>query len=83
MSAFKIPQTDSIQELAQFWDSHDLTDFSADLEEVNEKVFDRQTSIQVRLKPQEADALEHLAQVKGIGSDDLVHQWVVERIQSS
>ena len=29
-----IPKTDSIQELAHFWDTHDLTDFEDELEEV-------------------------------------------------
>jgi hypothetical protein len=28
-----IPQTDSIQELAQFWDTHDLTDFEEQLKD--------------------------------------------------
>ena len=32
MSTNKIPQTDSIHELAQFWDTHDLTDFEEQLE---------------------------------------------------
>ncbi|MEK7832443.1 MAG: hypothetical protein AAB401_15235 [Acidobacteriota bacterium] len=36
----KIIQTDSIQELAQFWDTHDLTDFEEELEEVLEPVFE-------------------------------------------
>lgn len=44
MNGNKIPQTDSIQELADFWDTHDLTDFDAELEEVDEPVFDRQTT---------------------------------------
>ena len=35
----KIPQTDSIEELAQFWDLHDLTDFEDELEEIDEPVF--------------------------------------------
>jgi hypothetical protein len=30
----KIPQTDSIKELAAFWEIHDLTDFEEQLEEV-------------------------------------------------
>ena len=34
-----LPQTDSIQELAQFWDTHDLTEFADELEEVIEPVF--------------------------------------------
>lgn len=42
MSSRKLPQTDSIWELAQFWDSHDLTDFKDELEEVVEPVFERE-----------------------------------------
>ena len=43
MTRTNIPQTDSIQELAHFWDMHDLTDFEGELEEVSEPVFERQT----------------------------------------
>ena len=32
MKTQRLPQTDSIQELAQFWDTHDLTDFEDELE---------------------------------------------------
>jgi len=39
--------TDSIEELARFWDSHDLTDFAADLEEVAEPVFERRPAVPV------------------------------------
>ena len=31
----------SIQELAHFWDTHDLTDFDDQLEEVKEPVFEQ------------------------------------------
>jgi hypothetical protein len=36
----KLPQTDSIEELARFWDTHDLTAFEDQLEEVTEPVFE-------------------------------------------
>jgi hypothetical protein len=36
----KIPDMDSIEELAKFWDTHDLTDFEDELEEVRETVFE-------------------------------------------
>lgn len=39
MKTEHLPKTDSIQELAQFWDTHDLTDFEDELEEVK-LVFD-------------------------------------------
>jgi hypothetical protein len=37
----KLPKTDSIQQLAEFWDSHDSTDFEDVLQEVKEPVFVR------------------------------------------
>ena len=41
MKTPKIPATDSIQDLANFWDKHDLTDFEDLLEEIPELVFER------------------------------------------
>jgi hypothetical protein len=38
MKARKIPKTDSIEELARFWDTHDLTDFEDQLEDVSERI---------------------------------------------
>lgn len=36
-----IPKTDSIRELAAFWDTHDVTDFDGQLEEVSQPIFQR------------------------------------------
>ena len=47
MSVIQIPQTDSIEELAQFWDSHSVTDFEDQLEEVTEPVFDRESLLTI------------------------------------
>lgn len=44
MSVKGIPKTDSIQELAAFWDTHDVTDFGDELAEVAAPVFERRTS---------------------------------------
>ena len=49
MTRTNIPKTDSIQELAHFWDMHDLTDFEGELKEVGEPVFERPTSVTVLL----------------------------------
>ena len=40
----RILQTDSIEELAHFWDTHDLADFDTELEVVDEPVFDLLTA---------------------------------------
>ncbi len=44
-----ILQTDSIQELAQFWDTCDLTDFEDQLEEVTAPVFEHRIEMHVHL----------------------------------
>lgn len=50
-SSEKTPQTDSIRELAAFWDSHDLTDYEDQMEEVTEPVFERAAVLEIHLKP--------------------------------
>ncbi|MBC6481000.1 MAG: hypothetical protein GDA56_27740 [Hormoscilla sp. GM7CHS1pb] len=45
--------TDSIEELAKFWDSHDLTDFEYQLREVTDTVFERTNVVQ--MQPTEED----------------------------
>ena len=81
MKHAKIPQTDSIQELAQFWDTHDLTDFEDELEEVTEPVFE--TKVTVRLNPDEAEVVKTLANARGTSLTTLVQEWVAERIATS
>ncbi|MGA2621065.1 MAG: CopG family antitoxin [Thermoguttaceae bacterium] len=81
-STAKIPQTDSIEELARFWDSHDVADFEGELEEVVEPVFERETVVKVCLPCKEAEALKELAQSKGLHDTDLIRQWVLERVHT-
>ena len=79
----KIPETDSIEELARFWDRHDLTKFDEELEEVPEPVFDRGSVVKVRLRPQEFAAIEKEANHRGVGSENLIREWILERINGS
>jgi hypothetical protein len=71
---------DPIQELAEFWDSHDLTDFDDKLEEVTAPVFVRGTSIRVPLDSGEVKAVEQLAQAKGVSREELVRAWVLQKL---
>lgn len=82
MKATKIPETDSIEELARFWDTHDLTDFEAQLEEVTEPVFELATTLRIRLGPEEMKAVETVAKSKGVAEEELVHGWIVEKLRS-
>ncbi len=76
----RFPRTDSIQELAQFWDTHDLADYEADLVEVDEPVFARRTAIKVPLESKEAEAVEQIAQAKGVSREELIRTWVLQKL---
>ena len=78
----KFPQSDSIKELAEFWDNHDLTDFEDQLEEVTQVVFEREpeTVMKLRLQPQEAQTVKRLAETKGIPQETLLQEWVIEKL---
>ncbi len=81
MKKQKIPQTDSIQELANFWDAHDLTDFENQLGEVAEPVFERETVVlKIPLPLREAEAVKQIAKAKGVSSSELLQKWVCEKI---
>ena len=80
MKTEALPQTDSIQELAHFWDTHDVTDFEDELEEVTEPVFERRTVIALDLESAEAEAVKKLARSKGIADAELIRGWVREKI---
>jgi len=79
-----IPHTDSIKELASFWDTHDLTDFDEQLEEVTEAVFERkETVLNVPLSAEEASALAAIAESRGVDAVSLVREWVQQNVQPS
>ena len=80
MKKSKLPRTDSIEKLAEFWDTHDLTDFEDELEEVTEPVFVRGSAIKVHLEAPEANAVEQMAQAKGISREELIRAWVLQKL---
>ena len=85
MKSLKLPRIDSIEELAQFWDTHDLTAFAEELEEVTEPVFERTptTVIPLLLQPQELEAVKRAAQARGVEEAALVREWVLEKLYSN
>jgi hypothetical protein len=82
MKTERLPETDSIRELAQFWDTHDLTEFEEELEEVTEPVFEPATVIPLNLQSDEADAVRRIAETKGIAESELIRGWVREKIHA-
>jgi predicted DNA binding CopG/RHH family protein len=83
MNRLKLPETDSISELARFWDTHDLTDFEDQLEEVNEPVFRQEMeTVEVPLRPQEVEAIKRMAESQGVEFSALVRGWVLEKLHA-
>ena len=83
MNTPEMPHTDSIEELARFWDTHDLTDFEDRLEEVHEAFFARgaEDTVTIHLPAPEVEAVKRLAKAKGMGHTALIREWVLEKIQ--
>lgn len=76
----EMPDADSIRELAEFCDSHDLTDFEDELEEVTEPVFVLGDAIKVPLESRELRAVEQMAKAKGVSREQLIRAWVLQRL---
>ena len=84
MNTPHIPQTDSIEALARFWDEHDLTDFEDELQEVAERVFERggEATIKIRLQRRDLEAVKRLTRARGIGQAALIQTWVAEKVRT-
>lgn len=83
MRSHRIPDTDSIEELARFWDTHDLTDFEDQLQEVSSPVFvsEKENPIAIVLTPREARTLKELARAEGVKEATLAREWVREKLR--
>ncbi len=84
MKSQRIPKTDSVEELARFWDVHDITDFEEELEEVTESVFARRGyQVTIHLDERESEAVRRIASTRGIEEAALIQEWVRERLTQS
>jgi len=76
----RLPTTDSISELAAFWQVHDLTDIEEELVEISEPVFRRADAISIRLASEDISALRRRARREHLSEADLISRWVHERL---
>ena len=79
----KIPEFASLEEEADFWDTHDSTDYLDDTTEVDVTFVDarpRKTQISLRLDPQTITRLKTVAARRGVGYQTLIRMWVMERL---
>ncbi len=80
-----ISQAASLEEMGEFWDTHDVTDFEDELEEVTEPIFVRQgqASIRLPLTLQDWKRLRELAIDKGTTDVALAQEWVLEKLKAA
>ena len=78
-----ISRAKSYNKIAEFWDTHDITDFEDLLEEVAEPVFRRGKKIHVHLEQDEFESVEKLARQRGLKKDDLIHEWIREKLDAA
>ncbi len=83
MTKNELPNTDSIKELASFWDEHDITDFDDSFEEVKGRVFNKGREINIHLNQDEFESIEKLAHQNGLDKDALIRKWIVEKLNAA
>ena len=83
----RIPHFKSVEEEAEFWDTHDLTEFEDELEVVNDVRFvvmrgGTKKALTVRLPEDTLKTLAEQAHQMGVGSSTLVRMWVMEHLMA-
>lgn len=79
----KIPHFESSDDMARFWDCHDITDFEDDLVEVKEPIFqlaDKRV-ISLLLNPVQYDKLKKISDRKKLDTVSLINQWITKHIE--
>jgi predicted DNA binding CopG/RHH family protein len=79
----KIPQFANEQEEADFWATHDATDYLNETEPEQVAFVDARPpkkQISLRLDPDVIDRLKAISGQKGIGYQTLIRMWVMERL---
>jgi hypothetical protein len=84
----KIPHFRSIEEEAEFWDTHDSTEFEDEFEDVEDDtrfIVLRPTErwIPLVLDSDAMAVLEERASQEQIGTSALIRKWVLEKLQAS
>jgi predicted DNA binding CopG/RHH family protein len=79
----RIPSFKSVEEEAEFWDTHDTTDFEEEFKPVKVR-FAKNLSqgLTIRLDPETLEKLRREANEKGIGPTTLVRMWVMEHLRA-
>lgn len=69
-------------QIAEFWETHEVTEFTDDLMQVTETFVDvrPKKTISMRIDEKAINELRELASKKGIGYQTLMRMWIKERL---
>jgi len=80
----RIPEFASREEEAQWWDTHDVTDYLDELKPARVRFAKKLSEgITIRLEEQTLEQLRRQAHEKGIGPTTLVRMWILERLKET
>ena len=81
----KIPKFKTYGDEAHFWDTHNVTDFENETEDVD-IIFEldkpRDKTLMVRLQKDFKEKLEKVARSKGLNVSTLARMWLMEKLQT-
>jgi hypothetical protein len=79
----RIPDFATIEEMAEFWDTHDASEYQDELEPVEFEIAKPLKStwmLSIRLDKETFDALREIAKPKGLGASTLARMWILEEL---
>lgn len=83
----RIPTFQSLEEEAEFWDTHDFTDYKDEFKPVKvrfaKKLSNLSETLNIRLDLEDVLKLRQEAHKKGIGPTTLIRMWVREHLHES
>jgi hypothetical protein len=79
-SQSSISQARSLEEMADFWDTHDATDFDAQTHEVSMEFDLRAQRHYLAIDPEILTRLRVAATARGLSAESLANLWLQERL---
>lgn len=75
-----ISKASSYEEMGEFWDRHDTTDYADQTHEVEFEIDLKSAKVYYPLEKNLSAQLRVLAQARGISSETLLNLWVQEKL---
>ena len=75
-----LSRSTSLEELADFWDSHDMADFEGETEAVDMTFDLKARRHYVAIDPDLLISLRETAQTRGLTTESLINLWLQERL---